>query len=101
MENQKREFDITKFKEFIKKERTVEQLEKEFELSEFEIMGYVSKLKKAGLNIIVAKKDDAISVINLGDRKLNNDNSYNFDIGDSNNIKIAVISDTRLCSKFQ
>ncbi|MDD2203466.1 MAG: metallophosphoesterase family protein [Bacilli bacterium] len=101
MENQKREFDITKFKEFIKKERTVEQLEKEFELSEFEIMGYVSKLKKAGLNIIVAKKDDAISVINLGDRKLNNDNSYKLDIGDATNVKIAVISDTRLCSKSQ
>jgi predicted phosphodiesterase len=98
---EKKEFNIEEFKEFIKKERTVAQLQKEFDMSEYEIMGHIYNLKKAGVNIIDVKKDDAISIINLGDRKLNNDNSYNFDIGNLSNVKIAVISDTRLCSKFQ
>jgi hypothetical protein len=93
--------DLKAFKEFIRKERTIDQIKKEFDISEYEVMGYIYDLKKKGVNIVDVKKDDAIYIIDLGDRCMNNDNSYNLDIGDNNNIKVAVISDTRFCSKLQ
>lgn len=96
-----KEVNVEELKEFIKKERTISQIQKTFDISEYDVMGYIYELKKQGLNIVNVRKDNDVTIINLGDRNLNNDNSYNLDVGENNSINIGVVSDTRLCSKFQ
>lgn len=92
---------LVKLKEkLLQKECSLEALAQEFNLSELEIMGYVRMLKNSGENINIAKKSDGIYIENFGDNTINNHNTKTL-INDSDEMKILLISDTRLCSKFE
>lgn len=87
-------------KQYIQKEISLETLKNNFNLNELEIMGMINRLKYEGDNILVIKRTDGIYIINHGDDGLEDDTKYYLDTKDSE-IKLAFISDTRLCSKYE
>ena len=92
---------LDKLKEkLLSRECSLEALAQEFNLTELEIMGYVRMLKNRGENINVAKKSDGIYIENFGDNTINNHNTKTI-INNEDEMKILLISDTRLCSKFE
>ena len=87
-------------KEFLKKEVSLSFLKRKFKLSELEIMGLISQLKQNGSNILSIKKNGQIYIIDYGDNSLENDDAYYIELKGTE-LNFAVISDTRLCSKYQ
>ena len=86
--------------EFIKKERTLDETSKHFELSNNEIMGFIKELTSEGFMISTVIKDNEIQIMNKGTTDFTADNDYDIEI-DSDNEKILVISDLNLGSKYQ
>ncbi len=82
------------------KEYSVASLAHEFNISETEVMGLVRILKNGGENINIAKRKDGIYIENFGDNTINNHNTKTI-INNEETCKILLISDTRLCSKFE
>jgi len=92
---------LVKLKNKLKeRECSLESLAQEFDVSELEIMGYIRILKTNGENINITKKKDGIYIENFGDNKVSNHNTKTI-INDEEEYKILLISDTRLCSKFE
>ena len=92
---------LVKLKDRLKeRECSLESLAQEFEVSELDIMGYIRILKNKGENINITKKRDGIYIENFGDNKVSNHNTKTI-INDEEEYKILLISDTRLCSKFE
>lgn len=86
--------------DFIKKERTLEETSKHFDISENEIMGYIRQLSDEGFQISTVIKDNQIQIMNKGTTDFTADNDYEIEI-DSNGFKTLVISDLNLGSKYQ
>lgn len=86
--------------DFIKKERTLEETSKHFDISENEIMGYIRQLSEEGFQISSVIKDNQIQIMNKGTTDFTADNDYDIEI-DSNGFKTLVISDLNLGSKYQ
>ncbi|MBE6150379.1 MAG: hypothetical protein E7162_00990 [Firmicutes bacterium] len=86
--------------EFIKKERTLDETSKHFELTNNEIMGFIKELTSEGFMISTVIKDNEIQIMNKGTTDFTADNDYDIEI-DSDNEKILVISDLNLGSKYQ
>lgn len=86
--------------DFIKKERTLEETSKHFDISENEIMGYIRQLSDEGFQISTVIKDNQIQIMNKGTTDFTADNDYDIEI-DSNGFKTLVISDLNLGSKYQ
>lgn len=86
--------------EFIKKERTIDEINKQFNISRNEIMGFIKTLTEEGFMISTVIKDNEIQIMNKGTTDFTADNDYDIEI-DSNNEKILVISDLNLGSKYQ
>lgn len=92
---------LDKLKEkILSRECSLESLEQEFNLEESEVMGYIRILRRKGENINIVKKSDGIYVEDFGDKVINNHNTKTI-INDDSEYKILLISDTRLCSKFE
>lgn len=97
----KEQFDIETFKEYTRKEKTCVDVCKRFNLSILDFWNIVGKLKKDGINVIVSGSGEDSTILNLDERNLNGDNIHTIDIGDENEFKALLISDTRLGSKYQ
>ena len=92
---------IKAFLEFTQKERTLDAVCNKLEMSELEVLGLVSYIRKKGTNIVIRNNFDKISMINMGDKKLQKKKTQQFYTDESNEIKFILISDTRLGSKYQ
>ena len=92
---------LDKLKELSKREISLSDLCKMLNLNEYEILGLVVELRKEGINITTKQKDDDIYMFNEGEKEPLNDNTYSFQTDNNHEIKLAVISDTRLGSKSQ
>ena len=73
--------------EFIKKERTLDETSKHFELTNNEIMGFIKELTREGFMISTVIKDNEIQIMNKGTTDFTADNDYDIEI-DSDNEKI-------------
>ncbi len=96
MEKEKRD----QLLKLIEKEKDLKNICTILDLSELEVMGEINRLKSKGQNISVVKKVDGIYVKNNGDNSLENTVPYIIETR-GRNIKIVLISDTRLCSIYQ
>ena len=86
--------------EFIKKERTIDETSKHFEISNNELMGFIKELTSEGFMISTVIKDNEIQIMNKGTTDFTADNDYDLFI-DNSSEKILVISDLNLGSKYQ
>lgn len=100
-ENVNQTISKEEFLYFVSRERTLEQVAEEFDLTELTVLGIVNNYKNSGIPIVTSKKDDFISIFYKGDIDNVFGNTYKLDIGESRNFKFAAISDTRLGSKYQ
>lgn len=97
----KKELLFEEIIDFIRKEKTLDEICKKFELSEFQVMGIVHDLKEVGENIIAVKKNNNICVQCRDEIEDLHDNSFTIPVEDNEHMKILAISDTRLCSKYE
>lgn len=86
--------------EYIKKERSIDEISSHFNTSKNEIMGLVKSLIDDGYMISTVIKDNGIRVMNKGTTDFTADNDYTIEINNSSE-KILVISDLNLGSKYQ
>ena len=85
----------------LEKEKKLSSICEKFGITEFEILGFVYKLKENGINIDCYNKDGDYYLIRNEHPDLSQVNTYNFN-SDVNEIKkIAVISDIRAGSKCE
>lgn len=71
------------------------------ELSAYETLGLVKDIQDSGVNIVVNVKDDDAYLINQGDIKFQEENTYEFKTDKNNEFKFVLISDTRFGSTYQ
>lgn len=86
--------------DYIKKERTLEETSKHFDISSNELMGLIKQLSDEGFMISTVIKDNEIQIMNKGTTDFTADNDYAIEIED-NFFKTLVISDLNLGSKYQ
>lgn len=82
----------------LEKGESVSNLLKEFNLNEFELYGYIRKLKSDGINIIKTENKNETRFIINHHPDYTKENIYNIKTDINTNTKIAVISDTRFGS---
>lgn len=70
-------------------------------ISELETLGLVKDIQDSGVNIVVNVKDDDVYMINQGDIKFQEENTYEFKTNKDNEFKFVLISDTRFGSTYQ
>ena len=92
---------INRFLDYIVKERKLTEICLEFKLNSFEVLGLVNLIKESGINIAIKNGYDDIYMINMGDIKYSEKNTYSFNTDESNEFKFIAIADTRLGSKYQ
>ena len=95
------DLDLKSFKEFTRKERTCDDVCNHFGLSILEFSCIINRLKASGTNVIVSGTGEDATVLNLDERNLDGDNIYTIDIDNDTEFNALVISDPRLCSKYQ
>ena len=84
--------------ETLVKGETVENITESLGISEFEVFGYVKKLKDKNVNVTFHEKGSDIKLIINNHPDYTKENIYNIKTDISENTKIAVISDTRMGS---
>ncbi|NLC47951.1 MAG: hypothetical protein GX758_01140, partial [Tenericutes bacterium] len=87
--------------ESIEKEKTLANLSKTLELSEFEVLGYVRELKNKGVNISYYEKNGEAFVVRNDHPDFSKENSYRIEENIDEVTKVAVISDLRFGSKHE
>lgn len=92
---------IQKMGEYLKKVRTMTEIKRDFNLSEIEVMTIVHLLRKDGVNIVCDMKDSNLHIVNMKENNLDVSSSEKIIVPKGQNFKVLVISDTRLCSKYQ
>lgn len=70
-------------------------------INEYEIFGYVKKLKEKNINITFTEKNNDIKFIINNHPDYTKENIYNIKTDIDSNTKIAVISDLRFGSKHE
>ena len=96
------EKDILEFLEqHLVRERTVKSIAEILEMSEFEILGYIYKLREKGLNIDYYEKDNDVYVVRNEHPDLSKENVYRIEEDVNNKTKFAVIADLRFGSKYE
>ena len=98
------EFDeetVEQFLAYIEKERDLTSVCMEMNMHPYEILGLVSFIKEKGINIALKRAFDDIYMVNMGDVKYHEKNTYSFLTDDSHEFKFIAIADTRLGSKSQ
>lgn len=81
-----------------KKEISLDELAKLMDLSVLEVFGLINDLKREDISIYSSKRDDGIYLYNQGET-LSSNNALTLDCK-GREIKVAVISDTMLGSKY-
>ena len=90
---------LSEIKKDIVKEKSVSSLAKKYDISEYEVLGLVKKLKDEGINVTYSEKNkDAYIIIN-DHPDFTKENDYYITEDVDSNTKIAFISDTRFGSK--
>ena len=91
---------ICELKNLIEVEMSLTDVSKKMGLSKNKIMGLVNILKEQeDINIVLAKKDDDIYLLNQGQREWNVKNTYKLSTTD-NKLKLLLVSDSRMGSIF-
>ena len=85
----------------LEKEKKLSTICERFNISEFEILGYVYKLKDIGVNIDCYNKDGDYYLIRNEHPDLSQVNTYSFESDVNIPKKIAVISEIRAGSKCE
>ncbi len=87
--------------ELLKRETSLAKVCEMLDLNEYEVLGLVNYIQKNDMNIVVNIKDDGIYLINQGDVKFQEENTYDFKTDKNNEFKFVLISDTRIGSTYQ
>ena len=90
-----------KLRTLCSKEKSIIDICEELELNEYEILSLVRNLRKEGINIVTKVYDDAIYLLDMGERQYQDKFNYTFDTNDEHEFKFLAISDTRFGSKSQ
>lgn len=85
----------------LNKETSLAKVCEMLELTKLESLGLVKYIQDNGINIVVNVKDDDIYLINQGDIKFTEENTYEFKSDEKNEFKFVLISDTRIGSTYQ
>ena len=85
----------------LKKETSLAKVCEDLKLTELETLGLVKYIQDRGINIVVNIKDDGVYMLNQGDIKFKEENTYKFKTNKKNEFKFVLISDTRLGSTYQ
>ncbi len=93
--------DVKKFLKLIEKEKGIDKICEEMNLTSLEVLSLVNYVKKNGINVAIKKTPDNIYMMYMGDVQYKEKNTYNFSTDESNEFNFIVISDTRLGSKSQ
>lgn len=101
LNEEEKEVLLDRIKELCKKEISLNELAETLELNNFETLNLIKELDKTNTNIIKKVKDEGIYLFNNGERNNAEECFYHFNTDKNNEIKFAIISDTRLGSKFQ
>lgn len=92
---------VNKFLQVIEKEISLSDVCEEMKMVPLEVMGLVNYVKSRGINVAIKNADDDIFMINMGDVKFHEKNTYNFSTDDNHSFKFIAIADLRLGSKSQ
>lgn len=84
----------------IQKEKLLDNVCDMLELNELQVMGLVVELKKRGHNVLEIKRNGDLYIVDYGDNFIESTRTYKIDVKQKK-FKIAFVSDTRFCSKFQ
>ena len=90
-----------KLLELTEREIGLNEIIKELEINEYEILGIVRELREKGINISVKVHDDDIYLFNHGEKEIEEDYSYKIDTDKYNEFKFIAISDSIIGSKYQ
>lgn len=97
-----KENEILKYlKDVLIKGSTVENLCNELEISEYELYGYISKLKEQEIVVKTFEKDNKIEIKINNSPDLSKQYTYKITEDINTNTKIGVISDLRFGSKYE
>ncbi len=91
---------LEELKELTEYKISLKELQEELEISEEQILGLISFLKRNGTNIVMIKEKDDIYFLNQGEREYKQDYKYTFKTENKNTMKFLIIADLRLGSKF-
>ena len=92
---------LKKMSEYLTKVRTIDEIKKDFDISEIEVMTIVHALRNNGFNIVCDMKDSNLHIVNMKENNLDVSTSQTIVVPKGKTFKVLVISDTRLCSKYQ
>ena len=96
------EEDILEFLEqHLVRERTIKSIAEILKVSEFELLGYVYKLREQGINIDYYEKDNEAYIVRNDHPDLSKENIYRIEEDVNSKTKFAVISDLRFGSKYE
>ena len=98
---EKNEKIINYLKETLKKGSTVENLCKELGIGEFDLYGYIAKIKDSGLEVKFYEKEDKIEIKINNHPNLSEEYSYKIEENLDSTTKIGVVSDLRFGSKHE
>ncbi len=88
-------------KKLANREVTLEKVCEKLELTDFEVLGLISKLREQGINISTKTYDDGVHLFNQGEKDLEENHVINFETNETHEFKFVAISDTRFGSKAQ
>lgn len=92
---------IENFLNLLEKETSLSLVSMELDMNPYEVLGLVSYIRESGINIALNRTSDDINMVNMGDLKFHEKNTYSFKTDDNNTFKFIAIADTRLGSKSQ
>lgn len=84
-----------------KKEISLDNLATLLNISKYEVLGLIAKLRDNGINISEKILDDDIYLFNHGEKEFNEKATIKFDTDEDNIFKFVAISDIRIGSKSQ
>lgn len=91
---------ISKLLSLLEKEKSVSILCDKLDIQEYELLGLIELLKRKGYNLDIYQKDGEYRINVLTKVILPNDNEYTLN-EDTKVIRLGIVSDTHLCSKYQ
>ena len=89
------------FLDYIDKEKSLTEICLEFNMNAYEVLGLVNQIKESGINIAIKNGFDDLYMVNMGDIRYSEKNTYSFNTDEFNEFKFIAIADTRLGSKYE
>lgn len=92
---------ITFLEQHLHRERTIKSIAELLNISEFEVLGYLHKLKEKGLNIDCFEHDNEVYLVKNDHPDLTKENIYRIQEDIDSSTKFALIADLRIGSKYE